>query len=199
MDIVLVGANGKLGSAVHETLRRRGHRVVTAGRSSGDVRVNITDPASVGELFDAVGAVDSVASAAGVTPFKPIQEMTADDFTSAYIGKVRGQIELVRQGIHKIAPDGSFTLITGILARTPIATGAAASMANGAVEAFARAAAIEIAPQRVNVISPTVFTEALDAYGDYFPGFRSVDLADVAQAYVRSIEGKQTGQIFTLD
>jgi hypothetical protein len=44
-----------------------------------------------------------------------------------------------------------------------------------------------------------VFTEALDVYGDYFPGFRSVDLADVAQAYVRSIEGKQTGQIFTLD
>jgi NAD(P)-dependent dehydrogenase (short-subunit alcohol dehydrogenase family) len=89
-------------------------------------------------------------------------------------------------------------LITGVLSREPIPTGAAASMTNGAVEAFVRAAAIEIAPQRINAISPTVFTEALDAYGDYFPGFPAIPLADVAQAYVRSIEGRQTGQVFEL-
>lgn len=61
-----------------------------------------------------------------------------------------------------------------------------------------RAAAIEIAPQRINAVSPTVFTEALDVYGDLFPGMGSVPLADVAQAYVRSIEGQQTGQIYAL-
>ena len=71
-------------------------------------------------------------------------------------------------------------------------------MAAGAIESFVLAAAIEIAPQRINVVSPTVFTEALDAYGDFFPGFPSVDLAAVVAAYVRSIQGGQTGQIFEL-
>jgi len=198
MDILLVGASGKLGSAVHRTLTRRGHKVVTAGRSSGDLRVDLTDPASIADLYANAGPLDAVVSAAGVTPFKPIRELTATDYTAAYTGKVLAQIELVRQGLDRIAADGSFTLITGILARTPIVTGAAASMAGGAVEAFVRAAAIEIAPQRINAISPSVFTEALDAYGDYFPGFPAVPLADVAQAYVRSIEGKDTGKVYEL-
>ena len=199
MNILLIGSSGRLGSAVHTALADRGHKVLTAGRTSGDFRVDLTEPASVAALYESIGAVDAVASAAGTVPYKTIREMTADDYAAAYDGKVRSQVELVRQGIHRIAPTGSFTLITGILARIPIATGTAASLANGAVEAFVRAAAVEIAPQRVNAISPTVFTEALDAYGDYFPGFPAVDLADVAQAYVRSIEGVQTGQIFALD
>ncbi|WP_370185209.1 short chain dehydrogenase [Rhodococcus wratislaviensis] len=198
MNILLIGSTGTLGSALHTALTDRGHKVITASRNAGDVRVDLTDPASVTALYDSVGTVDAVASAAGTVPYKTIQEMTADDYTAAYTGKVRSQIELVRQGIDRIAPTGSFTLITGILARTPIPTGTAASLANGALEAFVRAAAIEIAPQRINAVSPTVFTEALTAYGDYFPGFPSVDLGDVAQAYVRSIEGAQTGQVFEL-
>ena len=177
----------------------RGHTVVTAGRGSGDFRVDLTDPASIADLYANVGTIDAVVSAAGVTPFKPIREFTADDYTAAYRGKVFAQIELVRQGIDQVAADGSFTLITGVLARSPIVTGAAASMAGGALESFVRAAAIEIAPQRINAISPTVFTEALDVYGDYFPGFPSVGLAEVGQAYVRSIEGKQTGKVYELD
>ena len=198
VDILLVGASGKLGSAVGRTLTQRGHKVVTAGRSSGEIQVDLTNSASIANLYAAVGKVDAVASAAGVTPFRTLRELTADDYTAAYRGKVLAQIDLVRLGLDRIAADGSFTVITGILARTPIVTGAAASMANGAVEAFVRAAAIEIAPQRINAISPTVFTEALDAYGDYFPGFPAIPLADVAQAYVRSIEGRQTGQVFEL-
>ncbi|WP_373684908.1 hypothetical protein [Streptomyces lunaelactis] len=82
--------------------------------------------------------------------------------------------------------------------REPVRTSAATALANGAVEAFVRAAAIEIAPQRINAVSPNVFTESLPDYGDYFPGYGSVDLANVAQAYVRSIEGAQTGRIYEL-
>ena len=149
MNILLVGASGKLGSAVYRSLTQRGHTVLTASRGSGDVRVDLTDPASIADLYAKVGKLDAVASAAGVTPFKTIQELTADDYTAAFQGKVLAQIELVRQGIPQIAADGSFTLITGVLARTPIVTGAAASMAGGALEAFVRAAAIEIAPQRI--------------------------------------------------
>ncbi|MFD7630196.1 short chain dehydrogenase [Streptomyces sp. NPDC059851] len=201
MRILLIGAGGTLGTAVHQALTARGHEVVTAGRSSGDLRFDVTDPAQIAALYDAAGEggqLDAVASAAGSVPFKPVADMTPQDWTAAFRGKVQSQLELVRQGIGRIAPRGSFTLITGVLARSPIMTGSAASMANGAVEAFVRAAAAEIAPQRVNAVSPTVFTEALDVYGDHFPGFAPVDLEEVARAYVRCIEGVETGRVLEL-
>lgn len=196
MRILLVGAAGTLGTAVHEVLGTRGHDVLTAGRSGGDLRYDITDPAQVRELYDRAGRVDAVVSAAGQVPYKSVGDLTPDDYLSAFTGKVLSQIDLVRQGLPRIAERGSFTLITGVTTREPIVTGAAASMANGAVEAFVRAAAIEIAPQRINAVSPTVFTESLDHYGSFFPGMPPVDLAVVAQAYVRSVEGPQTGQVY---
>ncbi|MER6417801.1 short chain dehydrogenase [Streptomyces sp. NPDC001137] len=198
MKILLIGATGTLGAALHKTLDARGHEVLTVGRSGGDLRHDITDPAQVTEVYDRAGPVDAVVSAAGHVPYKPVAELTPEDYLAAFHGKVLSQIDLVRQGIPRIAERGSFTLITGVLAREPIPTGSAASMANGALEAFVRAAAIEIAPQRINAISPTVFTESLAAYGDYFPGMPPVDLADVTRAYVRSVEGAQTGQIYAL-
>ncbi|MEU6866623.1 short chain dehydrogenase [Streptomyces sp. NPDC046876] len=201
MRILLIGAGGRLGTAVHQALTARGHAVVTAGRTSGDLRFDITDPAQITALYDAAGQagpLDAVASAAGSVPYKPLPDMTPADWTAAFLGKVQSQVELVRQGTARISPRGSFTLITGVLARSPIITGTAASMANGAVEAFVRAAAVEIAPQRINAVSPTVFTEALDVYGDHFPGFPPVPLADVAQAYVRTVEGPETGRVLQL-
>ena len=196
MKILLVGATGTLGTALHKALAARGHEVLAVARTGGDLRYDVTDPAQVAEMYDRAGPVDAVVSAAGKVPFKPVGELTSEDYLSAFRNKVLSQIELVRQGIPLIAERGSFTLITGVLAREPIVTGCAASMVNGAVEAFVRAAAVEIAPHRINAVSPTVFTESLDHYGDYFPGMPPVDLADVAQAFVRSVEGAQTGQVY---
>ncbi|MFE9750445.1 short chain dehydrogenase [Saccharothrix saharensis] len=198
MKIVLIGAGGTLGTAVHTALTTRGHDVITVGRSSGDLRLDFTDPAQTTELYERVGRVDAVACAAGSVPWKKITEMTAQHYLDAFRGKVASQVELVRQGVGRIAERGSFTLITGVLTREPVVTGTAAALANGAVEAFVRAAAIEIAPQRVNAVSPTVFTESLDAYGDLFTGMPAVDVAKAAQAYVRSVEGAQTGQVYAL-
>jgi NAD(P)-dependent dehydrogenase (short-subunit alcohol dehydrogenase family) len=198
MKILLIGATGTLGTAVHKALDTRGHEVRTVGRSGGDLRYDFTDPAQVAEIYDRAGRVDAVVSAAGHVPFKPVTELTPEDYLAAFRGKVLSQIDLVRQGVSRIAERGSFTLITGVLAREPVPTGSAASMANGAVEAFVRAAAIEIAPRRINAVSPTVFTESLADYGAYFPGMPPVDLADVAQAYIRSVEGAQTGQVYAL-
>jgi len=198
LRILLVGATGTLGTVVGDTLRDRGHEVVTVGRTAGDLRGDVTDPADVGRLFDEAGPVDAVVSAAGSVPYKRIIEITPADYLSAYRGKVASQIELVRQGTTRIAPRGSFTLITGVLGRDPIITGSAAAMANGAVEAFVVAAALEIAPQRINAVSPTVLTESVPHYGHVFPGIPPVDGATVAQAYVRSVEGAETGRIFRL-
>lgn len=137
-------------------------------------------------------------SAAGDTPFEPVGQMTPQDYEAAFRGKVLSQLELVRQGPGHVAERGSFTLVSGVLSDEPIAAGTAASMANGAVEAFVRAAAVEIAPQRVNAVSPAIVTESVEDYGSYFPGMESVALARVAQAYVRSVEGAQTGQVYAV-
>ncbi|MCF4121631.1 short chain dehydrogenase [Antribacter sp. KLBMP9083] len=198
MRILLIGASGTLGAAVGATLAGRGHELVTVGRTAGDLRYDITEPGAIARLYAAAGPVDAVVSTAGDVPFKPFGELTTDHYRAAFEGKVLSQVELVSQGLAHVAERSSFTLIGGVLSREPIVTGSAASMANGAVEAFVRAAAIEIAPRRVNAVSPTVFTESLAEYGDYFPGFPPVDLADVAQAYVRSVEGAGTGQVYVL-
>ncbi|HEX7309170.1 short chain dehydrogenase [Lentzea sp.] len=194
MRILLVGATGTLGTALHQGLAARKHDVVTVSRTGGDLQYDVTDPDQVADLYRTVGQVDAVAVAAGSVPYRPVDELTVADYQAGLTGKVLSQVALVKEGLTHVAE--SFTLITGVLAREPIVTGAAASMANGALEAFVRAAAIEIAPQRINAVSPTVFTESLDVYGDFFPGMKPVPLADVVQAYVRSVEGRQTGQVY---
>jgi NAD(P)-dependent dehydrogenase (short-subunit alcohol dehydrogenase family) len=196
LRILLVGATGVLGTAVGKALTDRGHQLVTVGRTAGDIRADVADPEQTARVFAQAGELDAVASAAGDVPYNRVVDMSPEDYLGAYRGKVAAQIELVRQGTRHVAERGSFTLIAGVLGQEPIVTGSAASMGNGAVEAFARAAAIEIAPQRINAVSPTVFAESMAEYGDFFPGVSPVPVALVAAAYVRSIEGAETGQVF---
>lgn len=196
MDILLIGSTGILGTRLLETLRGRGHDVVGVARHGGDLRYDVSDPEQVRAMYGAVGDLDAVVSTAGDVVYKPFAELDDTHYTASFTGKVLSQINLVRLGSPRVRDRGSFTLITGVLARVPILTGAAAAMANGALESFVRAAAIEVAPQRVNAVSPTVFTESLEQYGSFFPGMAPVDLDTVAQAYVRSVEGAQTGQVY---
>ncbi|MFF4578556.1 short chain dehydrogenase [Streptomyces sp. NPDC001389] len=196
MRILLVGAGGTLGTAVRKALAARGHDVVGVGRSGGDLVADVTDPEQVARLYAQAGPLDAVAVAAGDAVFRPLSQLTPDDFAATLRGKALSQFELVRQGAGHVAPTGSFTLISGILSEQPIRAGAAASAANGAVEAFVRAAAIELPPQRINVVSPTVVEESLPAYGPFFAGMEAVPAARVATAYVRSVEGAQTGQVY---
>jgi NAD(P)-dependent dehydrogenase (short-subunit alcohol dehydrogenase family) len=194
MRILLIGASGLLGRAVHDVLRVR-HEVVTASRGDADLAVDITDPASIAAMYAAAGPIDAVACAAGHVPFKPLAELTREDYVAGVTDKALGQVELVRQGVERVAE--SFTLISGVLAREPIRTGAVASLVNGALESFVLAASVELR-QRINAVSPTVFTEALEAYGDFFPGFEPVPVAAAARAYVKSIDGVATGQVYRL-
>lgn len=196
MDILLIGSTGTLGAHLHTLLQDRGHHVVGVARGGGELRYDVTDPDRVREMYDEVGCLDAVVSAAGDVVYKPFAELEDADYAASVTGKVLSQINLVRQGSPRVRTRGSFTLISGVVGRVPIATGAAAAMANGAVESFVRAAAVEISPQRVNAISPTVFTESLANYGAFFPGMAAVDLDTVAQSYIRSVEGAQTGQIY---
>ncbi len=198
MKILIVGANGTIGKAVAAELSQR-HEIVTAGRSSGDHRVNTADPSSVRDLFGAVGKVGAVACAAGDVHFGPLEGMTPEQFDVGLRDKLMGQVNLVLAGREVVEPGGSFTLIAGTLSRDPIRFGASASMVNGAIESFARAAAIELPNHRINAVSPSVLAESMEAYGPYFRGFEPVSAKRVALAYARSIEGSQTGRVYYVE
>jgi NAD(P)-dependent dehydrogenase (short-subunit alcohol dehydrogenase family) len=196
MKILLVGATGTIGSAVVAELATR-HALITAGRSSGDVRIDLTDPASIQAAYREVGPLDAVVCAAGNVTFKPLAEMSAADFDVGLKDKLMGQVNLVLLGRKHVNEGGSFTLTGGVLDIDPIVAGSSASMVNGALNAFALAAAIELdRGQRINVVSPGVITEALGAYAPYFRGFEAVPAARAALAYVKSVEGKRTGHVF---
>ena len=137
-------------------------------------------------------------SAAGEVPYAPLPELDSQAFEAAWTQKGLAQINLVRTGLDHVSARGSFTLISGIPARDPVVSSVAAATVNGAIEAFVRAAAREIAPRRINAVSPSVFTESLEDFGDFFPGFAPVDLADVARGYLKSIEGASTGEVIIL-
>jgi NAD(P)-dependent dehydrogenase (short-subunit alcohol dehydrogenase family) len=196
---MLVGATGAIGAAVHTALAARGHDVIAAHRGSPEWPLDISDPNQISDILAKTGALDAVACAAGSTPYGPWQQMDRDAWMSGITSKLLGQVELVRQAADRVRTGGSFTLITGVLAREPIRSGSVASAINGALEAWVMATAAELwGKQRINAVSPTVLTESLGKYGDSFPGFPSVCAADVAQAYVRSIEGIDTGRIYVL-
>ena len=196
MKILVIGASGLIGKGVADELAKK-HEVIRASRN-GDVQVDVNNPDSISEMYKRVGKLDAVAFAAGKVPFKPLTELTREDFVAGLTDKAIGQIDLVLKGTDYLSDGGSFTLMSGVLAREAILTGAVASAANGAIESFVMAASVEL-PRgiRINSISPNVLVES-PGYHDYFPGFEQVKLADVVRLYVKSIEGPQTGQIYKL-
>ncbi|CAI8715836.1 Short chain dehydrogenase [Pseudomonas chlororaphis] len=196
MKILLIGANGTIGSAVDKELSQR-HEIIRIGRTSGDFQVDISDNASIRALFEQTGTFDALICAAGNVTFAPLGEMSEQHFALGLQDKLMGQVNLLLIG-REFANDGaSFTFTSGILNRDPIRSGASAALVNGAIDGFVRAAAIEL-PRglRVNSVSPTVLVEAMDSYAPYFRGYKPVPGADVALAYAKSVEGLQTGQTY---
>ena len=196
MKILLIGASGTVGSAVKAELAQR-HEVVSIGRSRGDFQVDISDSTSIRKLFEQTGKFDALVCAAGSVNFVPLGDMSEGDFELGLRDKLMGQVNLLLIG-REYANDGaSFTFTSGILNRDPIRTGASAALVNGALDAFVKAAAIEL-PRglRVNSVSPTVLVEAMGSYAPYFRGYKPAPGADVALAYAKSVEGLQTGQTF---
>jgi NAD(P)-dependent dehydrogenase (short-subunit alcohol dehydrogenase family) len=194
--IVVIGATGTVGQAVSAALKAR-HEVIEVGATRGQYRVDSTDPASIERLFSEIGKVDGVVTATGKLHFGPLPEMSVEQFWVGLRDKLMGQINVVRGAQHYVNDGGSFTLTSGIVGDEPIREGANATTVNLALEGFVRGAAIEL-PRgiRINVVSPTVLTEALDAFAPYFRGFEPVSAERAAQAYLRSVEGAQTGRVY---
>lgn len=191
--IAVIGGTGTIGSAVVDNLSEAGHEVVAVGHTSGDVQVDMADSASIEALYDQLGQLDAVVIAAGAAKFGELSELTEDDFHVGLNSKLMGQINLVRLGRDYVAPNGSFTLVSGVLAQNPMPGSAAISPANAAVEGFTRAAALEM-EQRVNCVSPGWVSETLEQMGrDPEEGTPAVEVAEV---FAAAVDGDATGEVF---
>ena len=201
LRILVIGASGVLGRAVAAELAPR-HDIVTAGARSGDIRIDIADPASIEAGLTAAGALDAVVSCAGAVNFAPLPAIGPARIEQSSYGlglanKLMGQVNLALAARDRLRAGGSITLIAGVLSQTPIAAGSSASIVNAAIEAFVMAAAIEMPlGLRINAVSPTVFEESMADYGPFFRGFDPVPVARAARAFSRSVEGLETGKTY---
>ena len=197
MKVIVIGSTGIIGKAVVNQLQAENYEVIPVSRNSKDIQVDISDIHSIKSIYESIGEFDHMVSATGKVTFKALTEMTDDDFMLGLKNKLMGQVNLVQEGVKYINDNGSFTLTTGILNHEPILYGSSAAMVNAAVEGYVKAASLELRQKaRINAVSPTVITEALEGYGDYFKGFNTVDASEAAKAYLKSVSGIETGKIF---
>ncbi|MES2279058.1 MAG: short chain dehydrogenase [Bacteroidota bacterium] len=194
MKIIIVGATGTMGQHLASAFENE-HEIIRVASKGGDIQADITSTESIANMFKHAGPFDALISTAGPTYVGPWKKMTDTEFRTGIEGKLMGQINLVLIGQHYINPIGSFTLITGALTHEPQRNFANASAANGAVEGFVRAAAIELENGiRINAVSPTVI-EASPQYFPYFPGEIPTTMQQLEYGFRKSVFGAHTGQI----
>lgn len=187
MKAIVIGATGTIGSAVAAALQER-HEVVRASRS-GSPSVDMEDPASIAALL-ATGPVDAVVCCAASARMAPL-DAPDDAFLQGLRGKLLGQVALLRLALPRLRDGGSVTLTAGTI-DPPMAGAAFGALVNAGLEAFVRAAALEL-PRglRVNAVSPGWVRETLQSMGRQ----GGTPVADVAQAYAAAVEGPAQGQV----
>lgn len=168
--LIVVGAGSGIGRAVAQAASEAGAQLILAGRRrealeetaallSGPAVVHPFDAASEAEVaafFAQVGAFDHLVSTASQGGGGPVTSLDAPVVQRAFEAKLWAPFFLVKHGAPKIAKHGSFTFFSGFRAARPGPGTALTTLVNGGLEAFTRALALELAPVRVNAISPGV-------------------------------------------
>ena len=198
MKMIIIGGNGTIGRKVNAHFSKI-HDITIGGRHSGDIKVDIADSTSIKRMFETVGSVDAIVCIAGEAKWAAFDAMTEEDFYIGLRSKLMGQVNLVRIGLNYVQPGGSFTLTTGILADHPVELTTSAAMVNGAIHSFVKAAALELPNGvRINAVSSGLVEDAVDKYTAYFPGHNPIPMITVVNGYIKSIEGKGTGEIIRM-
>jgi NAD(P)-dependent dehydrogenase (short-subunit alcohol dehydrogenase family) len=184
--VLVIGRGSGLARAVVLLARSEGARVVVAGRDKAKLAdayddpgisaevVDITDDATIEALADRVGAIDHVVSTASARARGYLAELQRDNLRMSFDTKVIGPTMLAKYFAGQINPGGSFVLFSGVHAFKHNVGYLGVGITNGAVDFLTRWLAVELAPIRVNAISPGVIdTGAWDAMGedgkrDYF-------------------------------
>ncbi len=193
MKVLLIGSHGTIGKAVAAALSPT-HVVIGVNHRTSDLTVDLADSTSIQSLFEHVGMVDAVVCAAGAARFRPLGELTEEDFVFGNQNKLMGQVNVARLAREWLSERGSITLTSGVLAREPMPGSASVSLINAAIEGFVRAAALELrSGLRINAVSPPWITETVQAMGMSIAN--TLPASTVAKAYRDSVQGTMTGQI----
>jgi NAD(P)-dependent dehydrogenase (short-subunit alcohol dehydrogenase family) len=205
--VLVVGRAGGIARAIALAACDAGATVIAAGRNQAalergydalhvtDEYVDLTDDASIDALGLRLGTVDHVVSTASARARGRVADLDRDAVRLAFDTKVIGPMMLARYLAPRMPDDGSFVFFSGAAAVKPEIGTLAVAATNGAVDTVIRSLALELAPLRVNAISPGVIdTGAWDALGpeaksDYFhtmaaknPARRIGTIDDVAEA-----------------
>ena len=177
--VVVVGRGSGIARAIALRARDEGARVVAAGRDKAKLAdaydglditvqtVDITDDSSIGTLADRVGQVDHVVSTASARARGKLADLDRKDLQLSFDTKVIGPAMLAKHFAQQMNPGGSFVLFSGVHAFKTKIGYLGVAITNGAADFLTRSLAVELAPIRVNSISPGVIdTGAWDAFGE---------------------------------
>jgi len=224
---VVLGGTSGIGLAAALRLEAQGARVTVCGRSEAhrqraraqlsarsDVReLDVLDRAALAALFEELAPVDVLVNAAtgGERATGPFLDMDLDGFQGSF-RKLWGYVNAVRLGGAHLAEDAVIVLVSGFPARKCPPGFSAISTVGNAVEGFARAMAVELAPVRVNVVSPgTIDTPMFPVEGEARAQFlaqatagnlisRAGTADEVAQAILACIDNDfMTGAVLDVD
>jgi NAD(P)-dependent dehydrogenase (short-subunit alcohol dehydrogenase family) len=190
--VLVIGRGGGLAHAICLAARDAGAQVTAAGRGQRTLSavyagepaistetVDLTDEASILALGKRLGTVGHVVSTASARARGRVADLDLDAVRRSFDTKVIGPLMLAKHLAPRMTGGGSFTIFSGVAA-AKIAVGTlAVAITNGAADVLARSLALELAPIRVNAISPGVIdTGAWDALGeqgkaDYFAEMRA--------------------------
>jgi NAD(P)-dependent dehydrogenase (short-subunit alcohol dehydrogenase family) len=171
--VVVVGGSSGIGLSTAELAKREGADVVIASRSADRLNAaagklgataivaDVTSDESVTRLFQACGPVDHVVVTAAQLRTGPFKTVAMEDVRTTMEGKFWGAWRVARCA--EIRAGGSLTLVSGYLSVRPRPNSAIVGAANGALESLARSLALELAPVRVNAVSPGIIDTPIRA------------------------------------
>jgi NAD(P)-dependent dehydrogenase (short-subunit alcohol dehydrogenase family) len=176
--VLIVGGTSGIGLAVAGNVVRAGAQVTLVGRDRERLRLaadavggarqcvgDLHAPQAFDRLFESLPEIDHLVITAGTGSLKALRESSADDLTRAVQERLVGPLCVIRAALSRMHAAGSIVLTSGLLAERPIRTGAILAGAVAAIEAIVRSLALELAPIRVNAVSPgLVDTPLLDAF-----------------------------------
>jgi NAD(P)-dependent dehydrogenase (short-subunit alcohol dehydrogenase family) len=205
--VLVVGRGSGIAREIALLARSEGAKVIVAGRDKSALAaaypdtdiaaetVDVTDDTSIASLAERVGPVDHVVSTASARARGKLADLDRAKLQLSFDTKVIGPAMLAKHFAPRMNEGGSFVLFSGVNAFKVNVGYLGVAITNGAVDFLTRSLAVELAPIRVNAISPGVIdTGAWDALGedgkrDYFanisdanPAGRIGTVEDVADA-----------------
>jgi len=171
--VVVVGGSSGIGFSTAELAKSDGAEVIIASHNPERlnaaaaklgvtaIAADVTSDESIASLFKKCGPVDHVVLTAAQLRTGPFKTVAMEDVRATMESKFWGAWRVARSA--DISAGGSLTLVTGFLSVRPRPNSAIVGAANGALESLARSLALELAPVRVNAVSPGIIDTPIRA------------------------------------